>query len=203
ADLQAARPATVPSERTAEKKMANPVPAAASLPELLEQFRQELTALGGQVIFCTPEEVTARLVDFLREKGIQRVQLTEALPGVAAADLTAAGFEVSRAADERVRVGITPVVAAIAESGSLLVSADPQDALLASLLPPIHLVVMKRSQLVGTLAEALTRPEVRRSAASVIITGPSRTADIEMTLTIGVHGPGELWVFVIDDLQGK
>ncbi len=203
ATLQQAEPEAAQPGRAADEKNANPAPAAAPLPELREQFRRELTALGGQVVCCTPHELTARLVDFLRERGIDRVQLTESLPGVAEADLTAAGFEVGREADERLRVGITPVIAGIAESGSLLVSADSKDALLASLLPSLHLAVMNVSQLVGTLAEALARPEARRSAASVIITGPSRTADIEMTLTIGVHGPGELCVFMIDDLQGK
>ena len=64
------------------------------------------------------------------------------------------------------------------------------------------MAILKASALVPSLAEALRRPEVRDAAAGVIITGPSRTADIEMTLTIGVHGPGELQVFLIDDSAG-
>jgi L-lactate dehydrogenase complex protein LldG len=71
--------------------------------------------------------------------------------------------------------------------------------LTASLLPEIHVAVLRTSQLVSSLTEALGMPEVRTASAGVIITGPSRTADIEMTLTIGVHGPGELHVFLIDD----
>jgi L-lactate dehydrogenase complex protein LldG len=55
------------------------------------------------------------------------------------------------------------------------------------------------TRLVSTLAEALSKPEIRTALAGVIVTGPSRTVDIEMTLTIGVHGPGELHVFLIDD----
>jgi L-lactate dehydrogenase complex protein LldF len=191
-----------PARRLQEEK---PPLASSSVtaPDLVEQFRQELIALGGQVICCRREEMPARLIDFLRQKGISRVQLTESVPGVAGADLTEAGVEVCGEADAQVRAGITPAVAGIAESGSLLLSADPKDALLASLLPSLHVVVMNASQLVGTLAEALRRREVRQAAASVIITGPSRTADIEMTLTIGVHGPGEVCVFLIDDLQSQ
>jgi len=68
-----------------------------------------------------------------------------------------------------------------------------------ALLPEIHVVILRTSQLKHTLAEALRMPEVRTTQSSVIVTGPSRTADIEMTLTIGVHGPGELHVFLIDD----
>jgi len=52
---------------------------------------------------------------------------------------------------------------------------------------------------VPTLADALSMPEIRAAPAGVIITGPFRTADIEMTLTFGVHGPGELHVFLIND----
>jgi L-lactate dehydrogenase complex protein LldG len=53
------------------------------------------------------------------------------------------------------------------------------------------------SDLVPTLADALAKTEIRSATASVVITGPSRTADIEMALTIGVHGPKELHVFLI------
>jgi L-lactate dehydrogenase complex protein LldG len=79
-----------------------------------------------------------------------------------------------------------------------LVSGAGQ-TLTASLLPEVHIVVMGMSQILPTLADALELPQVRAASAVVIITGPSRTADIEMTLTIGVHGPGELHVFLIDD----
>jgi L-lactate dehydrogenase complex protein LldG len=47
----------------------------------------------------------------------------------------------------------------------------------------------------------LARPEIRAASSAVIITGPSRTGDIEMTLSIGVHGPKELHVFLIKDLE--
>ncbi|MGI0014778.1 MAG: LUD domain-containing protein, partial [Nitrososphaera sp.] len=55
------------------------------------------------------------------------------------------------------------------------------------------------AEILPSLADALALPQVRASSATVVITGPSRTADIEMTLTIGVHGPGEVHVFLIDD----
>jgi L-lactate dehydrogenase complex protein LldG len=75
----------------------------------------------------------------------------------------------------------------------------PGSPLTASLLPEVHVAILKASTLVPSLPDALKRPEVLKAAAGVIISGPSRTADIEMTLTIGVHGPGELIVFLIDD----
>jgi L-lactate dehydrogenase complex protein LldG len=68
-----------------------------------------------------------------------------------------------------------------------------------SLLPEIHLAVIKSSQIVSSLEEALQLENVREASATTLITGPSRTADIEMTLTIGMHGPKELIVYIVDE----
>jgi len=64
-------------------------------------------------------------------------------------------------------------------------------------LTEIHLAVLKRSDIYPSMNDAIHLTRGTRSA--VFITGPSRTADIEMTLTIGVHGPGELHVLLVDD----
>jgi L-lactate dehydrogenase complex protein LldG len=57
--------------------------------------------------------------------------------------------------------------------------------------------VLQASDILPSLANALTLPALRQSCSAVVITGPSRTADIEMSLTIGMHGPGELHVFLV------
>ena len=68
----------------------------------------------------------------------------------------------------------------------------------ADQLPPeTYLVILPTSLLVADLPEALTK--ARDASNAVLVTGPSRTADIEMTLTIGVHGPKEIIVFLVDD----
>ncbi len=109
------------------------------------------------------------------------------------------GIQTTYGPDPTVRVGVTGALVGIAESGSLVLAGGAGSPLTASLLPDIHVAVLRVSDLVPTLAEALARPEIRQAPAAVVITGPSRTADIEMTLTIGVHGPRELHVFMIDD----
>jgi thioredoxin reductase (NADPH) len=63
-----------------------------------------------------------------------------------------------------------------------------------------HIAIIRSSQIVGSLEQALQKREVRNASAIVLLTGPSRTADIEMTLTIGVHGPTELHVFIVDQI---
>ena len=67
----------------------------------------------------------------------------------------------------------------------------------ASLLPEIHIAVLRASDIQENLADVFSTRQVESYASVVLVSGPSRTADIEMTLTIGVHGPGEIHVFVI------
>ena len=98
-------------------------------------------------------------------------------------------------------VGITTAQAAIAETGTLILESLDERHRLVSLVPPVHIAIIDASKIVRTLGEALTllRQAKEISPAVTFITGPSRTADIELTLTIGVHGPQELYVIVTTD----
>ena len=88
---------------------------------------------------------------------------------------------------------------ALADTGTLVVmsSAEPR---LASLLPPVHIAVIESSRILSGLDELLTKVPLPAdsSASMVLITGPSRTADIEQILVRGVHGPGELHVVIVE-----
>ena len=96
-------------------------------------------------------------------------------------------------------LGITGVEVALAETGSLVVSSRTEGAQLASLAPPVHVALYRRSQLVASLDEVLER--VQGPGRSVVfITGTSRTADIEQILIRGVHGPGEVHAILVEDL---
>ncbi len=86
--------------------------------------------------------------------------------------------------------GITLASCAVAETGSILELSGPERSRLASLCPPIHVVIIPRDRIVATLDEALTHLADR---SAVLITGPSRTADIEGVMVRGVHGPGKLY----------
>jgi L-lactate dehydrogenase complex protein LldG len=103
----------------------------------------------------------------------------------------------------RFDVGISTAQAAIAETGTLVLDATQERHRLVSLVPPVHIALVKASHIKQTLGETLDQlrnggSEVSR--AVTFITGPSRTADIELTLAIGVHGPQELYV-IIDTLE--
>jgi L-lactate dehydrogenase complex protein LldG len=98
---------------------------------------------------------------------------------------------------------------AVAETGSLVVRAGPHHGRALSLVPPIHVAVLEPRLIVADLVDLMERlsaaeqrPQAAagagRGSATVIITGPSKTADIEMNLVTGVHGPGTVHVFLLD-----
>ena len=98
------------------------------------------------------------------------------------------------------QVGITGAEAALAATGSVVLRTGPGRGRLASLLPPVHVVLVEAARLAWSLAEFLrAQADSDRSSNLVIVTGPSRTADIEMTLSRGVHGPREIHVLLVGD----
>ena len=98
-------------------------------------------------------------------------------------------------------VGVTMAQAAIAETGTLVLESEKERHRLVSLLPPVHVAIVRSDDICLTMGDALRQlrgREKEMSRAITFITGPSRTADIELTLTVGVHGPKELYVIVLD-----
>ena len=100
---------------------------------------------------------------------------------------------------ESLQVGLTGAIAGIAESGTFAVVSGSGRSRLASLLPPVHIAVLRAERLYPSLdAFFAAHPDVADDGSNlVLITGPSRTADIEMTLTRGVHGPGEVHIVLV------
>jgi L-lactate dehydrogenase complex protein LldG len=98
--------------------------------------------------------------------------------------------------------GVTGAQWAIAETGTLVLVSEKERHRLASLVPPVHIAIIEASCIRQTMAEVLAAINENGSdtlsRTVTFITGPSRTSDIELTLAIGVHGPAELHVIVID-----
>jgi L-lactate dehydrogenase complex protein LldF len=153
----------------------------------IEHFAKELTALSGHVTLT--KNPTEEIISFLNSRGINKIHLE---PNTLDENLLReANIEFTNTPDDQILVGVTNAICGLADSGSIL-TAD--SALHASLLPEIHIAVLRSSDILPSLPDAMDL--VRDKNAAVFITGPSRTADIEMTLTIGVHGPKEIHVFV-------
>lgn len=102
-----------------------------------------------------------------------------------------------------VEVGITAVDFAVAYTGSLVVCAKPDQMRSVSLLPTIHIAIVKSSQIrtrMGEVMEEITQwNEQGMPSAIHFITGPSRSADIENDLSIGVHGPAAVYAFILEE----
>src|SRR6185437_7463515 len=96
--------------------------------------------------------------------------------------------------------GITSADYALADTGTLVMLSSPQEARMISLLPPAHVALVPRSRILASLDELFTLlPDPAAVTSSmVLITGPSRTGDIEQILVRGVHGPGDFTVVVVD-----
>lgn len=128
------------------------------------------------------------------------------LPGLAAALDAANIARVGQ--DASVRVGLTGVDAALAATGSVVVMSGYGRSRAASLLPPIHIAVVAASQILPDLESWWAAPkwaaqkadgleQTRQHSNIVVITGPSRTADIAMQLVMGMHGPRELHLILL------
>jgi L-lactate utilization protein LutC len=167
--------------------------------ELVGRFAEELTAADGTAHRgAEPAGVALEVAG--PEPTVVAVDDDPGLEAVADA-LTAAGHRVVRPSDEGYRatlpdaaVGVTRCVAAIADTGTLLLCFDRSHPRATSLLPRSHLAVVQAEDLVASLGEALARIPSPPPSAVTLVTGPSRSADIEQILTLGVHGPAHVHV---------
>jgi L-lactate dehydrogenase complex protein LldG len=149
---------------------------------MIDRFKESVESVSGKCIVTT--DVAEILKQILADLNAKRIANSENPPN--AHDI----FEYD--------VGITTAQAAIAETGTLVLDSAYEKHRLVSLVPPVHIAIINASSIVETLGDALAllQKDKEISPAITFITGPSRTADIELTLAIGVHGPRELYVIV-------
>jgi L-lactate dehydrogenase complex protein LldG len=103
--------------------------------------------------------------------------------------------------DGTVRVGITGVDGALASTGSIVVNSGPGKPRTASLLPLVHIAVVKVEQIVPNLDvwfAGQNKDDFQKTSNVVVISGASRTADIGMELVLGAHGPKDLHVVLVE-----
>ncbi|MBS1828242.1 MAG: lactate utilization protein [Acidobacteria bacterium] len=172
--------------------------------ERVRLFQERLEVLGGKVHRAATYADAARVVGGLIEgtavasnAAVLRYAGVTAMAGVS----SGYGDEPSlRAACASAPFGITGADYGLAETGSI-VTVGANEARLVSLLPPVHIALLSKSRMLTGLDEFYTlhpRPALA-SASTVFITGPSRSADIEMILVRGVHGPRVIHVIVVDE----
>jgi len=179
-----------------------------SRPALRARFAAELERVRGRLHPAANEaDALDVLSSILRGCAATRIAAWDDVP-LAGWAATCAALGVARVGDDRAGaatadVGLTGCDAVIAATGTLALEGGPGHSRLASLLPAVHVVVARERQLVPRLEDYLEQKRAegntayRRSSAITLITGPSRTADIEMQIVYGAHGPLELHVILI------
>jgi L-lactate dehydrogenase complex protein LldF len=208
-DTAAAAPAPATSPPRDRSPIPNPQfsvsaaqPPSSPLPPvpLMERFASELTALGGTFNVCQPAEIGERLFTFLQERSISSIMAWEdrELPDGLLDALVKAGIQVNHFPDPTARAGLTGALAAVADTGTLVLPSGSGRLATASLLPAIHIAILNSRDIYANLPQVLNLREVKEASSVALVSGPSRTADIEMSLTIGMHGPAEVHVFCLD-----
>ncbi len=180
--------------------------------DLAAHFLREARDAGWHVHRATEQDWLTAVAGIVRECGAQTV-VVEPLPGSAlpperaaalSAALTAKGVTVVTERDDESLFGaeaaVTGAFAAIAETGTVVCASGPATARGTSLVAPVHVALVSVAQLVGDSLEFFEqlgrRPELPANVN--LITGPSKTADIEGILVTGVHGPGQVHVVLLD-----
>ena len=201
----AAAPLAVPAPPARPASLSVGPDAWALLAAVLEPLEVRLR------LAATPAEAARHVADIARERGAASYARWADLPAAAEMDAALAGLT-RRAPDPSgccqalagVDLGLTFAQAALLDSGSLVLVAGPQRQRSVSLLPPAHVCLLPRA---GLLPDVSALPELLRRHADAtgqlpsclnLVTGPSSTADIELVLVRGVHGPGALDVVGLD-----
>jgi L-lactate dehydrogenase complex protein LldG len=96
-------------------------------------------------------------------------------------------------------VGVSRAVYGLADTGSVVLSAGPDEPRARSLLPPVHVTILDAERILPGLPELFAALDGELPSALAIVTGPSRSADIEQKLVIGVHGPGETHIVLVGE----
>ena len=165
----------------------------------LQRFLDELTLLGVDYhVEASAAEVRTRVASLVGSRSVLRWDVRHLPYEIGGVLENAADGSSPRERQAAAEVGVTGCDAAIAETGSLVLLSGDGKPRAASLLPPVHLAVLRRNDLYFSMGDIFSAraDAIAAAACCTFITGPSRTADIELTLTVGVHGPGEVIVVV-------
>jgi L-lactate dehydrogenase complex protein LldG len=210
------KPRAAPNHTEAPHQIV-PVATGARRAELSSQFARELERVGGHFMgVLTPAEACDQIVALTRELNVKSAALGESVVldlEPAARALAQTGLTLIRlrktnndsdraAARERIAncgLGIVEAHYAIASTGSFAVLGTPGRPNSLTLLPPINLILVDADRILPDLAAAIAAlgPEAIATHRLALITGPSRTADIEKMIVLGVHGPKQLYAAAI------
>jgi L-lactate dehydrogenase complex protein LldG len=183
-------------------KQRTPGPQLRAEWSLVERFRARALSLASSTDeIAALEELPQSVARYLRERNLPLRAVC--WPEFTQLDWVSHGMAVSaRAANGNDLVGITGAFCAIAETGTLVLLSGENTPAAASLLPETHIAVVKTTRILKNMEEAwrVLRSEHPTMPRAVnFVSGPSRTADIEQTVTLGAHGPYRVHIVLIAD----
>lgn len=181
--------------------------------EKIRRLTERMEAVRAEIHRCGDRDWVEVVAEVCREKS---------LSNLVASPVTDAGKKLWAAADELpqlqdysdpiedwknalfndIGVGFTTTLGGIAETGTLMLWPNVDEPRLLSLVPPVHIALLQASRLHSTFAEAIEEngwATTGMPTNALLISGPSKSADIEQTLAYGVHGPRELVVIIVED----
>ncbi|HMK43115.1 MAG TPA: lactate utilization protein [Dissulfurispiraceae bacterium] len=182
---------------------------------MFESFMTKAIAAGNTEVqrFGTKAEALDFVVQFMQKEGVSdsagsygvwaacpfldgmdKSGIAQRLPGLK--------FEFTRETAKQAKVGVTQMDWGVANTGTLAQDSTKVDQRLASALPWIHVMLLPSTNIVADLPALFSKVDPKKSNYIALITGPSKTADIERVLAIGVHGPERVVIVCVDELGG-
>ena len=206
---EAARDQAVADRLAAKARHVIPARARLEGDERVDWFQSEAERVNATVArVANNEAVPQAVADYLAAQNMPaKIRMTPD-PRLNSAPWSATALEVSEGpADGDDTAGVSHAFAGVAETGSLVFLSGPESPTTVNFLPPAHIAVVKASDMAGCYEDAWARLRAEQTGRDGRfmprtvnwITGPSRTADIELTLFLGIHGPKNLHIIVVED----
>lgn len=190
------------------------IPYTTTTEPAMDRFRRLMGAVKGEIIETKRADLAATLRQVLADKQAKNLLYAPATdigraldaawavePGPQLVAYDKPIEEMKTVMINDIDAGITSTMGAIADTGSLIVWPSVEEPRLMSLVPPIHIAVLEASKMFDNFAEAVAKLNWNKKPPgnTLLISGPSKTADIEGILCYGVHGPKQLVILVITD----
>jgi L-lactate dehydrogenase complex protein LldG len=191
-----------------------PAPAAPELSTRIDALKTRMEAVRAEVRRVPSAGWVEALITLIRERGwssllyAPETEIGRALAEAFARDpqglpeLVAYREPVERFKERlfTVEAAVTGTAGAVADTGALILRPDEREPRLMSLVPPVHIAILNAERIFPRLEEAMCAQRWAEGMPTnlLLVSGPSKTADIELTLAFGVHGPKELIVLILD-----
>lgn len=194
----------------ATDKLATSAAGAASVALRVQQFIKKMQASHAEVVECDGDDLERTVAKLIKQKAIARCLISERSAWLQKHNIGETQCIYFPAQIENFKselfndigAAITTSHAAIAETGTVVLWPDTIEPRSMSLVPPLHIVIVERECLYANFAQLIERQNWQAGMPTnvVLVSGPSKTADIQQTLAYGAHGPCELIVVLVTEI---